>query len=72
MIFSKGMIIAIGVAAVVVLIIGYLGIHSLVPVNGNSPVFALQQIPSSKVHIHHNLAIHSLANLLVVAEIVYR
>jgi len=40
MIFSKGMIIAIGVAAAVVSIIVYLGIHSLVPVNGNSPVFA--------------------------------
>jgi plastocyanin len=40
MIFSKGMIIAIGVAAAVISIIVYLGIHSLVPVNGNSPVFA--------------------------------
>ena len=39
MIFSKGMIIAIGVGQAVVSIIVYLGIHSLVPVNGNSPVF---------------------------------
>ncbi|HZD83410.1 MAG TPA: hypothetical protein VE076_11080, partial [Nitrososphaeraceae archaeon] len=37
---SKWMMLGIGVAAVVVSIIVYLGIHSLVPVNGNSPVFA--------------------------------
>jgi plastocyanin len=37
---SKWMMLGIGVAAVVVSIIVYLGIHSLVPVNGSSPVFA--------------------------------
>ena len=37
---SKWMMLGIGVAAVIVSIIAYLGIHSLVPVNGNSPVFA--------------------------------
>ena len=37
---SKGMIIGIGAAAAVISIVAYLGIHSLVPVNGNSPVFA--------------------------------
>lgn len=37
---SKWMILGIGVVAAVVSIIVYFGIHSLVPVNGNSPVFA--------------------------------
>ena len=37
---SKGMIIGIGAAAVIISIVVYFGVHSLVPVNGNSPVFA--------------------------------
>src|ERR671926_939958 len=37
---SKGMIIGIGAAAVIISVIVYFGVHSLVPVNGNSPVFA--------------------------------
>lgn len=37
---SKGMIIGIAVAAVVVSLTVYLWVNSLVPVNGNSPVFA--------------------------------
>src|SRR5918911_2278063 len=37
---SKGMIIGIGAAAVIISVIVYFGVHSLTPVNGNSPVFA--------------------------------
>jgi plastocyanin len=40
MIFSKGMIIMIAAAVVIVSIIVYFGMRSLTPVNGNSPVFA--------------------------------
>jgi plastocyanin len=39
-IFSKGMIITIGVAVAIVSVIVYFGIRSLIPVNGNSPIFA--------------------------------
>src|SRR5918912_586796 len=37
---SKGMIIGIGAAAVIISVVIYFWVNSLVPVNGNSPVFA--------------------------------
>jgi plastocyanin len=37
---AKGLIIIIGVGIAIVAIVAYFGIHSLTPVNGNSPVFA--------------------------------
>ena len=37
---SKGMIIGIGAAAVIIYVVVYFWINSLIPVNGNSPVFA--------------------------------
>lgn len=39
-IFSKGVIIGIVIAAVVISIVVYFGINSLIPVNGKSPIFS--------------------------------
>jgi hypothetical protein len=38
--FSKGLIITVSAAAGIVSLLGYAGIHSLIPVNGTVPVFA--------------------------------
>ena len=37
---SKGMIVGIGAAAVIISVVVYFWVNSLIPVNGNSPVFA--------------------------------
>ena len=38
--FSKGLIITVLAAAGILSLLGYAGIHSLIPVNGTVPVFA--------------------------------
>ena len=57
--FSKGLIITVLAAAGILSLLGYAGIHSLIPVNGTVPVFADQGIALSKLRIRSKLAIIS-------------
>jgi len=61
--FSKGLIITVSAAAGIVSLLGYAGIHSLIPVNGTVPVFAAPRkhlgIALSKLRIRSRRAIIS-------------
>ena len=59
--FSKGLIITVLAAAGILSLLGYAGIHSLIPVNGTVPVFRHQGIALSKLRIREQTGYYFLS-----------